>query len=69
VSDRRYRLHFDDGHTEDISAPTPSVAVARREGGRMSRLPHTLTDLTSMHAFVRTYRDIVPASKELTVAY
>lgn len=33
---------------EHVNAPTPSDAVRLRSGGRASRLPHTITDLTAL---------------------
>lgn len=45
---RRYKLHFDDREPAFVNADTPAEAVSLRPGGRTSRLPHTITDLTAI---------------------
>lgn len=45
---RRYKLQFDDRPAEFVNANSPTEAVALRAGGRASRVPHTMTDMTAM---------------------
>lgn len=47
----RYKLVFDDGHVEFVTADGPTEAVAAREGAPDSLRPHTMTDLTAVEAW------------------
>lgn len=50
-----YALVFDDGSTQTITASGPTEAVALREGAPHSPRPHTMTDLTAMADFGRSW--------------
>lgn len=57
---RRYKLQFDDREPAYVNAHTPAEAVSLRPGGRASRLPHTITDLTALDTFGRIREHTMP---------
>lgn len=50
-----YALVFDDGSKQIVTAPGPTEAVAAREGAPDSPRPHTITDLTLLNGFGRSW--------------
>ncbi len=47
-----YTLTYDNREPETITAESAPEAVALRDGGPDSRLPHTITDVTEVNAWV-----------------
>lgn len=50
---QRFRLQFDNGPAEYVTALTATEAVAKRKN---PRLPHTLTNLTALDAWIEGRR-------------